>query len=227
MHRVWAGILPACALWLAAVGCAPVREVSAAEPSDVIRRATISLPGRCAGVVAQGGEFAVTAAHCISPEEDFVAVEFFDGSSDVADVALLDRGQDIAILDLTKQAPAEGLPFATALPEPGSNVYFGGRLEAMHPVQFVRVVRLGRCPSLPEVPQALFTSLRGEKGDSGAPVVDTQLQVVGLVHGGAACSIAAPTKGVTQLIASVEQKSEGTAIGGAGSAGGGEAGVPR
>jgi S1-C subfamily serine protease len=221
MHRVWAGILPACALWLAAIGCAPVREVSAAEPSELIRRATISLPGRCAGVVAQGGDFAVTAAHCISPGEEFVAVEFFDGSSDVADVVLHDRGQDIAILDLTRQPPSEGLAFATALPEPGTDVYFGGRLEATHPVQFVKVVRLGRCPSLPQVPQALFTSLHGAKGDSGAPVVDTRLRVVGLVHGGAACSIAAPTHDVNQLIASVERESNGTAVGGAGSAGGG------
>jgi S1-C subfamily serine protease len=43
------------------------------------------------------------------------------------------------------------------------------------------------------VPQALFTTLHGRKGDSGAPVVDLQLRVVGLVHGGARCSIAAPT----------------------------------
>ncbi len=226
MHRVWAGILPACALWLVSVGCAPVKDVFAAEPSEVIRRATISLPGRCAGVIASGGDFAVTSAHCISPGEDFVAVEFFDGSTDVADVVLLDRDRDIAILDPTKPAPAEGLSFATALPEPGTDVFFGGRLEAENAVQFVRVVRLGRCPSLPGVPQALFTSLHGEKGDSGAPVVDTRMRVVGLVHGGAACSIAAPTHAVTGLIASVDRAPGGTAIGGAGSAGT-PAGAPR
>ena len=116
MHRVSAGILPACALWLAAVGCAPVRDVFAAEPSDVIRRATISLPGRCAGVIASGGDFAVTAAHCISPDEDSVAVEFFDGSTDVADVALLDR--DTNTISLYDRNGKPGVKLARSAEKP-------------------------------------------------------------------------------------------------------------
>jgi S1-C subfamily serine protease len=87
----------------------------------------------------------------------------------------------------------------------------------------VELERLGRCPSLPGVPQALFTSLHGEKGDSGAPVVDHKLQVVGLVHGGAACSVAAPTAEIVPmldtLVAEVARPGAEQGVGGSGAAG--------
>jgi hypothetical protein len=219
MARIRAELFWFCALLWGAVGCAPVKEVGAAEPSEAIRTATISLPGRCAGVVAEDGMFAVTAAHCIRPGERELAIQYSNGVGDVAKIASLDRAQDIAILSLGHRAPVKGLAFAEALPTPGTGVYFGGRLDGSRAVQFVQVLRLGRCPSLPDVPQALFTSLHGQKGDSGAPVVDTNLRVVGLVHGGAACSIAAPTQGVTRMLSAIQGAPAAFGVGGAGGAG--------
>jgi hypothetical protein len=115
------------------------------------------------------------------------------------------------------------LPIATALPLPGAGLLFFGRNDRPNEPQEVELERLGRCPSLPGVPQALFTSLHGEKGDSGAPVVDRDLQVVGLVHGGAACSIAAPTADfapvVDTLVAEVARPDAEQGVGGSGGAG--------
>src|SRR5262249_7276229 len=58
--------------------------------------------------------------------------------------------------------------------------------------QDARIDRRGRCESLPRLPDALFTSLRGEPGDSGSPLVDGAARIIGLVHGGARCQIATP-----------------------------------
>jgi S1-C subfamily serine protease len=218
MARVRAELFCFCALLWGALGCAPVKEVGAAEPFEAIRNATISLTGRCAGVVAEDGMYAVTAAHCIRPGEGDVAIQYSNGVGDTARIASLDRAQDIAILKLGHRAPVKGLAFADALPIPGTGVYFGGRLNGPRAAQFVQIMKLGRCPSLPDVPQALFTSLRGQKGDSGAPVVDTNMRVVGLVHGGAACSIAAPTQGVTRMLAAIQGAPAAFGVGGAGDA---------
>jgi hypothetical protein len=79
------------------------------------------------------------------------------------------------------------------MPNPGDVATFTSRMSAPGVPQQIQIVRLAHCPSLPDVPEALFTSLRGKPGDSGSPVVNTKLEVVGLVHGGARCSIAAPT----------------------------------
>ena len=50
---------------------------------------------------------------------------------------------------------------------------------------------------------ALFTSIDGIPGDSGAPIVDAGARVVGLVHGGAQCHIATPSDTLRRLIADV------------------------
>ncbi len=63
--------------------------------------------------------------------------------------------------------------------------------------------RTGRCPSLPALGGALFTTIDGIPGDSGAAIVDGAIRVVGLVHGGAQCHIATPSDTLRRLIADV------------------------
>jgi S1-C subfamily serine protease len=172
-------------------GCGPAPEVS---PGQVLREATVTLvPGHCAGVVVEDGRHVMTAAHCVEPGTQRMELELHDGTRMGSTFVLRDAGRDVALFRLGEVAPIMALPIASELPAPGAGLLFAGRHDAVGEPQQVWLERLGRCPSLPEVPQALFTTLHGRKGDSGAPVVDLALQVVGLVHGGARCSIAAPT----------------------------------
>jgi S1-C subfamily serine protease len=180
-------------------GCAPV-QASPLTAEELLAMATVTVGGRCAGVVAEGGLHVVTAAHCLMDHEDAVPLALFDGTPALGVVAHVDRESDVAVLFLQSPVAVEGLAFADALPEPGTEGFFAGRFDRGATMQAIRVLRLGPCPSLPGVPQALFTSLRGIPGDSGAPVVDGRLQVMGLVHGGAQCSIAAPTHEVPSLL---------------------------
>jgi S1-C subfamily serine protease len=171
--------------------CGPASEVS---PGQMLREATVTLmPGHCAGVIVEDGRHVMTAAHCITPGTQRMDVELFDGTQMGSTFVLLDQERDVSLFRLEVVAPVMALPIAPELPKPGDGLLFGGRNDALGEPQQVWLEKLGRCPSLPGVPQALFTTLRGRKGDSGAPVVDLGLQVVGLVHGGARCSIAAPT----------------------------------
>lgn len=184
---LYAGLLVGA--WVAA--CGPAPEVA---PGQALQEATVMLmPGHCAGVIVEDGRHVLTAAHCVTPGTQRMEVELFDGTRLGSTFMLSDTGRDVAIFRLEEQAPIMALPIAAQLPSPGAGLMFRGRYDAGGEPQQVMLERLGRCPSLPEVPQALFTTLRGEKGDSGSPVVDLGLQVVGLVHGGARCSIAAPT----------------------------------
>jgi S1-C subfamily serine protease len=66
--------------------------------------------------------------------------------------------------------------------------------------QTARLDRIGQCPSLPALQNALFTSIRGRPGDSGAPLVNAAGEIVGLVHGGAACQIATPADTLATLV---------------------------
>jgi S1-C subfamily serine protease len=163
-------------------------------PGQMLREATVTLvPGHCAGVIVEDGRHVLTAAHCVEPGTQAMELELFDGTRMGSRFVLRDEGRDVAVFRLGEVAPIMALPIAPELPAPGSGLLFGGRNDSVGEPQQVWLERLGRCPSLPGVPQALFTTLDGRKGDSGAPVVDLGLQVVGLVHGGARCSIAAPT----------------------------------
>lgn len=191
----WLGV------WLGASGCVQSSVAQTEDPGELLQDATVTLePARCAGVVAGDPSFVLTAAHCLQADEGRVEVSFRDGGRLSGKVIELDRRQDLALIRLDEPAPVRALTVADALPPAGMAGLFAGRNDYGGPVQQIEVERLGRCPSLPGVPQALFTSLRGKKGDSGAPVVDEQLRVVGLVHGGAACSIAAPTADFATVI---------------------------
>lgn len=199
-HRVaWV-----CAAALAAAsvglgGCARV-EASSVDPEATIHEATVTIAGRCAGVLIEDVPFVLTAAHCVTETDTVLPIVFIDGSEAVAEVATLDRDRDLALLELPVPPPFPGLGLGEALPAPGTSAYFAGRYDRGASLQHIEVMRVGKCPSLPRAPHVMFTTLRGTPGDSGAPVVDENLDVVGLVHGGAACSIAAPTYVVPELL---------------------------
>jgi hypothetical protein len=216
-----AGLLTALTL---AVGGGEVLPEAKAATDDIQRleEATVTLfPGHCAGVVVADGRHALTAAHCIDGAAgQHLPVVLKDGRTLGGEVVLVDSRKDVAILRFEEPAPVRPLPVADMLPAPGSGLLFAGRNDRPGAPQEVELERLGRCPSLPGVPFALFTSLKGEKGDSGAPVVDRQLHVVGLVHGGAACSIATPTADFASvldvMVATLPQPGRGQGVGGGG-----------
>jgi S1-C subfamily serine protease len=217
-----AGVLTLLAL--AACSSAKKQEDTSSD-FRALKDATVTLfPGHCAGVVVADGRHALTAAHCIDVapgERQPVVLRTGQMLSGV--VKLVDAVRDVAVIRFDEAAPVHPLAVATRLPIPGSGLLFAGRNDRPNEPQEVELERLGRCPSLPGVPQALFTSLHGEKGDSGAPVVDHKLQVVGLVHGGAACSIAAPTAEIVPmldtLVAEVARPGAEQGVGGSGTAG--------
>jgi len=161
-----------------------------------VDQATILItPGICAGVIVGDVRHAITAAHCLSQKTEIV-VETHDGERRVATVVQLDRGLDVALLRFDRDVDVEPLSIATRFPRLGDALYFGGRADRRGSNQIFAVVRVGPCPSLPSVANAIFTNLRAKPGDSGAPMVNKQLEVVGLVHGGASCNIAAPVVGL-------------------------------
>jgi len=210
-------------LVLLAAACTPTLPEEDRVPDVLrLREATVTLfPGHCAGVVVADGRHALTAAHCIDgPLGSSQPVVLRSGQTLGGEVALVDTERDVAVLRLAEVAPVEPLPLATLPPHPGEGLMFAGRNDRHIPAQKVELRRLGRCPSLPHVPAALFTTLRGERGDSGAPVVDERLRVVGLVHGGAACSIATPTAEVAPLVdtlvAQAAHPDQDTGVGGSG-----------
>lgn len=187
------------ALFVAFAACAnPDAEL---DPESALREATLAfVPARCAGVVVGDGTHALTAAHCLEPGEHALELELYDGRRISGLVGAIDRSRDLVLLKLDRPAPVRPLAVAPELPVPGAALLFVGANAFAHPLQHVALERIGRCPSLPLAPGVLFTTLEGQPGDSGAPVVDEQLRVVGLVHGGAACHIAAPVAAFAKLV---------------------------
>lgn len=188
-------LLTGTALGLALAGCEQHQQAAPLDARSVEQATVTLLPGHCAGVVVEDGFHALTAAHCVRPLEQRIDVELYDGTRLGGTYVHVDTERDVAVIRLDNKAPVRPLPVAQQLPVPGDSLLFAGRNDRPGGPQTVTLARLGRCPSLPQVPNALFTTLHGEKGDSGAPVVDSRYRVVGLVHGGARCSIAAPTAG--------------------------------
>jgi len=174
--------------------------LSSKRSQAAVNRATILLtPGTCAGVIVGDASTAITAAHCLSDSRE-VEVELHDGSRRKARVAKLDRQRDVALLELDSPAAVEPLRIAAEMPRLGEALYFGGRADRQGTNQVFAVVRIGQCPSLPQVSDAIFTNLRAKPGDSGAPMVNKRLEVVALVHGGANCNIAAPVVGLGPIL---------------------------
>jgi S1-C subfamily serine protease len=194
------------------LACGAASEVT---PAQVLREATVMLmPGHCAGVVVEDGRHVLTAAHCVGPGTQQLELELYDGARLGSTFVLIDPDRDVAIFRLEEAAPVMALQLAPELPTPGEGLLFAGRNDRAGELQQVGLERLGRCPSLPRAPHVLFTTLRGQKGDSGAPVVDLELRVVGLVHGGARCSIAAPTAEFVPVVRQLAAEARSTEVAG-------------
>jgi len=179
---------------------------SRANPPPVpaaVRRAltaatVLVLPAECGGVLAASRDLVATALHCVD-RDAALRVRTSGGSVLRARLEATDAAADQAILLLERPAAAEPLAVLRRPPIVGTVLYFQGNPERPRP-QDARIDRRGRCESLPRLPDALFTSIRGEPGDSGSPLVDGASRIVGLVHGGARCQIATPATRLAPLI---------------------------
>ena len=167
---------------------------------EVAEQATVTLhPSRCAGAVVEDDWHVATVAHCVRGER--VQVELHDGRILGAKVAFRDEAKDHLLLELDVPARVRPLPIAEAPPAPGDRLFFGSRPERPMPAQEVEVTRMARCPSLPGVDRAIFTTLDARPGDSGSPLLDSDGALAGMVHGGARCRISTPAAGLELLLA--------------------------
>ena len=154
-------------------------------------------PSRCAGVLAESRQIILTARHCIDGQR--MRARLSNGAVRSAWLVATNEATDQAVLFLEDPADLEPLELVRRRQIPGTLLYFEGN--PGHPrFQSARLDRVGRCPSLPNLPNALFTSIEGVPGDSGAPLVDAAARVVGLVHGGAHCHIATPADSLVRLV---------------------------
>lgn len=177
--------------------------IARANPVDVpavvrlqVERASVELvPVRCGGVVV-APRLVVTALHCVRQEP--VRVRLRTGAERTARVEFVDEVSDQAALVLDRPVDVEPLSIARRPPIVGTVLFFAGNPDDPR-WQSARLDKVDRCPSLPDLRNALFTSLRGKPGDSGSPLVDGIGRVVGLVHGGAQCAIATPGDHLARL----------------------------
>jgi S1-C subfamily serine protease len=185
----------------------PARATKVAKPAgtkqgllarrEAVAQATVTIPAKsCAGFVADEQSWVVTAAHCIPEGGQRFDVKLRDGSVIESSLAYLDREHDLAALRLDQPAPVQPLVLGDRMPAAGAPVLFVGRVDRRLRPQVATIEKVDQCPSLPDVHNALFTTLDAKPGDSGAPVVDRDLRVVGVIHGGARCHISAPTAGL-------------------------------
>ncbi|MGC4118682.1 MAG: serine protease [Myxococcales bacterium] len=197
---------PLSLLLVALAACAP--SPSGAADERQLRQATVSLEGFCAGVVV-GDTEVLTAAHCIDELGQSIRIHYATGATGQGVAVAVDRASDLAVLRLAGRAPVKPLSLRASPAKVGETVLFTGRNDFRHPLQRAEVERFGRCPSLPKVPRALFTTIHAIPGDSGSPLVDGDFRIVGLVHGGARCHIAAPTEGAPTLLARAKKAAIG------------------
>ena len=181
---------------------------SRAEPKKagvrerLLQASVIVVPKACAGSVVGSPSHVLTAAHCIPPGDQRIPIKLRSGQRMDSTVEFIDEDRDLALLHLDQPAPVTPLALSPDLPSSGDKLSFVGRFDrAARKPQQAEVLRLGRCPSLPAVDDAVFTSLNAKPGDSGAPVVDADRRVVAIVHGGAACHIAAPVSTLARRLA--------------------------
>lgn len=172
-----------------------------AYQAEVARATVLVLGASCTGFVAEAPDLVVTAAHCIPYPKRRVDVRGPGGQTLVARLDRIDRDTDLALLRLAVVLPVFPLRLSERLPAAGDRLMFVGRRDRGNKPQLARVEKLDRCPSLPRVPNAVFTTVAARPGDSGAPLVDANLRVVGLVHGGARCHIAAPVATLARQLA--------------------------
>lgn len=163
--------------------------------------ASVLVGSGCSGVLVDGPDLVLTAEHCVTGSATH-ALRFSDGAQRTGWVAGVDHVADQALLLLEEPVTLKPLALVRQPPIAGTVLYFAGNPD--HPrFQEAKLDRTGRCPSLPALDGALFTTIDGIPGDSGAPIVDAATRVVGLVHGGAQCHIATPSDTLRRLIADV------------------------
>ena len=151
----------------------------------------------CSGAIAENPQIVVTARHCL--KGGTLRIRLSTGDLRTAWLVATNEASDQAVLFLEQPSGIEPLPLVRRAQIPGTVLYFEGN--PSHPrFQSARLDRIGRCPGLPDLPDALFTSIAGVPGDSGAPLVDGGARIVGLVHGGARCHIATPSGALAHLV---------------------------
>jgi S1-C subfamily serine protease len=126
--------------------------------------------GGCSGVLVDGPDLVLTAEHCITGSATH-ALKFSDGSERTGWVAGVDHESDQALLLLEEPVRLAPLALVRQLPIGGTILYFAGNPRNPR-FQEAKLERTGRCPSLPGLGSALFTTIKGIPGDSGAPIVD-------------------------------------------------------
>ena len=176
----------------------------AARPAGIeqaLLAATVLVGSGCSGVLVDGPDVVLTAEHCVTGSATHV-LRFSDGAQRTGWVAGVDHDADQALLLLEEPVTLAPLTLARQQPIAGTVLYFAGNPRSPR-FQEAKLERTGRCPSLPGLESALFTTIIGVPGDSGAPIVDAGTRVVGLVHGGAQCHIATPSETLRRLIAAV------------------------
>ena len=187
-------------IWCLVVTTSAAAETGTRAIQRALHAASVVLEGvGCAGVLAETPDIVLTARHCVEREGQDLRLRFSDGSRRSAWVEAIDRESDQAVLILDEPVAITPLLIVRRRQIPGTVLYFEGN-PAKPRFQRGRLDRIGRCPSLPDLPNALFTSIRGVPGDSGAPLVDAAVRVVGLVHGGARCEIATPADALGRLL---------------------------
>jgi S1-C subfamily serine protease len=157
-------------------------------------------PSGCGGALAETPTLVVTAKHCIDKGKGRdLSVRFVTGARREARLVGTDDAADQVVLLLDDPVPIMPLAIVHRRQIPGTVLYFEGNPKNPR-FQTLRIERIGVCPSLPDLPDALFTSLQGTPGDSGSPIVDAAARIVGLVHGGAQCQIATPSDTLARLV---------------------------
>jgi S1-C subfamily serine protease len=177
-------------------GDLPVRQ--ALQAASVVVEST-----GCAGAVAEHPQIIVTARHCVDGQK--LRVRLSTGSERMAWVGATNDATDQAVLFLEEPSGVPPLVLVRRRQIPGTVLYFEGNPSRPR-FQTARLERIGVCASLPDLPDALFTSIDGAPGDSGAPLVDGASRVVGLVHGGGRCRIATPARSLARLVDEVLER---------------------
>ena len=183
---------------LAVVASARPAAGSRDDVERTLHAASVLVGTGCSGVLAEGPDLVLTAKHCIE-ERQSVDLRFADGATRTGWVAAVDHVADQALIVLEEPVAVEPLTLARRPAIAGSVLYFEGRPSEAR-FQEAKLDHVGTCPSLPRLQDALFTTIAGVPGDSGAPIVDAGGHVVGLVHGGAQCQIATPAETLLRLV---------------------------
>jgi len=184
------------AAWVA-VAAAPARADERAVRRALDTASVVIETTGCTGVVAESPQLVLTARHCLHGST--LRLRLSGGEERTAWLVATNEVSDQAVLFLEQPADVQPLELVRRRQIPGTVLFFEGN-PARPRFQSARLDRIGRCDSLPSLPNALFTSIAGVPGDSGAPLVDSAARVVGLVHGGARCHIATPADTLARLV---------------------------